>query len=63
MQDAIASTHILPTILSDHSPTVMTIKFLNSPQKGPDHWKFNVSILKEEEYKKQMKERFSELKM
>jgi len=46
---------ILPSILSDHSPIAVTLKYIPDPTRGPGQWKLNVSLLKEEDYKIQLK--------
>ena len=42
---------VLPSILSDHSPVSIDLKFLEEPLKGSGHWKFNLSLLNDQEFK------------
>jgi len=62
MQESVTRADILPSILSDHSPISLTIKFLESPNIGPGHWKLNVAILSETEYKTAMRAKLTEVK-
>merc|ERR1712059_156235 len=53
MQYNISQADILPGILSDHSAIILSIKPTNSfSQKGPNFWKFNNSLLKNENFAK-----------
>ena len=51
VMDLIVKTHILPSILSDHSPVSIDLKFLEEPLKGSGHWKLNLSLLNDQEFK------------
>ena len=53
--DLVVESTILPSILSDHSPIAVTLKYIPEPTRGPGHWKLNVSLLKEEGYKTQIR--------
>ena len=53
--DLVVDSTILPSILSDHSPIAVTLKYIPEPTRGPGHWKLNVSLLKEEDYKTQIR--------
>ena len=54
--DTINSCKILPSILSDHSPVHLQIRYLHEPNRGPGYWKLNSSLLKDETYKSKVKE-------
>ena len=53
--DYVESLDILPSIKSDHSPIVISIKTYEN-KKGPGLWKINNSFLDEEEYVKSIQE-------
>jgi len=61
-QEIVLTSDILPSVLSDHSPISLTLKFLNQPDRGPGYWKLNVSLLQEEEYKLSIRKKLNELK-
>jgi exonuclease III len=51
MQYNVSKTDILPGIRSDHSAIVLSIKPTNgTKQSGPSFWKFNNSLLKNEDF-------------
>lgn len=53
--DQVVDTDIIPSIRSDHS--AITLEFQNIPisKKGPNIWKFNVNLLEDTHYTKEMK--------
>ena len=61
LSDYIKEIDIIPSIKSDHSPIIMTIKS-NEQEKGRGLWKMNNSFLDEEQYVKGIKELVDELK-
>ena len=54
--DIAKSSKIMAPLLSDHSPVLVQIQFLEEPHRGPGHWKFNLKLLNDEEYKIKIKE-------
>ena len=60
MMDFVTKVDILPSILSDHSPILISFKFTNEIHKGPGHWKLNTSLLNDQNYVTQMKEKITE---
>ena len=50
----VTKVDILPTVNSDHSIIHISIKTLN-PKRGPSYWKFNASLLNDDEYVKMIK--------
>ena len=56
-----SKSNIMPSILSDHSPVSLEIRFLDTPKLGPGHWKLNISLLKENEYKEQLRSKLMEI--
>ena len=55
LMDFVQKSQILPSILSDHSPVLLTLKFINESAKGSGHWKLNVSLLENENYVREIK--------
>ena len=49
LQKNIVSTEILPNIYSDHSAITLLFHTLSDRSKGMGYWKFNASLLKDEE--------------
>ncbi len=45
LQETVIKSEILTSILSDHSPVSLSLKFLDHQQLGPGHWKLNVSLV------------------
>jgi exonuclease III len=62
MQEHIIKTDILPAMLSDHSPITLSLKFIDTPSIGPGHWKLNVAVLEETDYKTKMREHLINMK-
>ena len=54
LNKSVSSANILPSIKTDHSLIELTVN-ITGPQRGPGTWKLNVSVLKEEIYKNEMK--------
>jgi endonuclease/exonuclease/phosphatase family metal-dependent hydrolase len=60
--DLVTSNQILPSILSDHSPIELSLRFLDQPHLGRGHWKLNVSLLNDHNYIKNVKEHICQCK-
>ena len=54
LNKSVSNAKILPSIKTDHSLIELTVN-ITGPQRGPGTWKLNVSVLKEEIYKNEMK--------
>ena len=50
MQYNISKTDIIPGICSDHSSIILSIKPTKGTISGPNFWKFNNSLLKNENF-------------
>ena len=50
LQDDIEQTDITPSIKSDHSATTLCFNSLKDQPFGPSYWKFNASLLQDENY-------------
>ena len=50
LQDVVEHTDIIPSIKSDHSAITLHIKSNESHARGPSHWCFNSSLLRDENY-------------
>jgi exonuclease III len=61
LQETVVRADILPSILSDHSPIAISLTCLDSPHMGPGHWKLNVFLLTEIEFKNYMRSRLKEM--
>ena len=57
LQDEVEKVDIVPSIRTDHSAIVIVFSKVDSGIKGPSHWKFNNSLLKNEKFVKGVKER------
>ena len=55
--DYTVKADILPSILSDHSPILLVLKYLPEPSLGSGSWKFNTALLLEPEYVETLKEK------
>jgi len=62
ISDFICSNQILSSVLSDHSPVEISLKFLDTPKLGSGHWKLNVSLLNDEGYVKLVREHINKWK-
>ena len=49
-QDYISKTNIIPAIKSDHSAIILNLNSFKDRPFGPSYWKFNSSLLNDEEY-------------
>ena len=49
-QESVRSVKVLPSVKSDHSPILVSFKNLDEYKKGPGLWKFNNSLLQNEEF-------------
>ena len=61
MQESVRSVTILPSVRSDHSPILLSLNIRNDFKKGPGMWKFNNSLLQNEEYCLQLNETIDNL--
>ena len=52
---------IIPSVQSDHSALKMKISSLTEGSKGPSYWKFNNTLISDEEYVNNMKSKIPEL--
>ena len=50
IQEDIEKADILPAILSDHSAIILKINSVPQSNRGPYYWKFNTSLLSDENY-------------
>ena len=57
LNDLVINTNILPSLLSFHSPISLSLKYIEEPIKGTGHWKLNLSLLKEDNFKIKLKEK------
>ena len=58
--DYTVKSDIMPSILSDHSPILLTLKYLPDPKIGAGTWKLNTSLLKLENYVVLIKQKLTE---
>ncbi len=61
--DNVDKIDIIPSIRSDHSAITINFTDITGDIKGPSHWKFNSSLLDDEEYIRQMKSKLDEWKI
>ena len=54
LQQMISLTEILPAFNSDHAIPVMNVTITKTTEKGPGYWKLNCSLLKDDNYKKEI---------
>ena len=55
LQDFVKSTNIIPAIKADHAAIDLIISDIEKGAKGPGFWKFNCSLLDDENYINEMK--------
>lgn len=60
LSDFVDEIDILPSIKSDHSPILLSIKTFEN-KKGPGHWKLNNTFLEDETYIKLIKDLIKEV--
>ena len=48
--DNVTNVDIKPSVRSDHSAIYLALKYLPEVPKGPSHWKFNTSLLEDDNY-------------
>ena len=53
-------TDILPSVLSDHSPILLSLKYIPNPTLGPGLWKLNAALLEEQEYISKIKAKITD---
>ena len=61
LQEAIKSVDILASFSTDHSPIFITLSKLNEFTKGKGLWKFNNSLISNEDYVEKMKNHISDI--
>ena len=50
LQDFIKSTNIIPAIKTDHAAIDLVLTDIGKEAKGPGFWKFNCSLLNDDNY-------------
>mgnify|MGYP001794690185 CR=1 FL=1 len=55
LQESTIKADIIASFSTDHSPILFSIKFQDAPLRGKGTWKFNCSLLKNNEYVEKMK--------
>ena len=64
LQTRVSLCEILPSLLSDHSPLVMTIKTTTGDfRKGANYWKFNKLLLRDPTFTDEMRNKIREKKV
>ena len=59
LQESIPKVDILASLSSDHSPILISLKFNDEIKKGPNYWKFNTSLLRDENFCSEMNNKIS----
>ena len=49
-QDEVEETSIKTAIRTDHSAIIISFNSLDEPRRGPSYWKFNASLIEDENY-------------
>lgn len=60
LQEEVEKVDITPAIRSDHSAITLQFKGMENLPHGPSFWKFNASLLEDEEYIAKINEKYSE---
>ena len=60
LQDLVNAIEIIPSLQSDQSALKMKISSLTEGSKGPSYWKFNNTLISDEEYVNNMKSKIQE---
>ena len=60
VSDMTCKTDILPSVLSDHSPILVSLKCIPNPTQGPGLWKLNTVLLAEQEYIRKIKAKITD---
>ena len=55
LYDSVTHADIIPAIRTDHSAITLSLEKIPSQNRGPNLWKFNTSLLKDDNYNNQMK--------
>ena len=58
--EEVEDVDIIPAIRTDHSAITMHINGIEETQRGPSYWKFNSSLLEDEEYISIITEKYSD---
>ena len=61
VQEEVEDVDIIPAIRKDHSAITMHINVIEETGRGPSLWKFNSSLLQDDEYISLITENYSEL--
>ena len=60
LEDLVNAIEIIPSVQSDHSALKLKILSLTEGSKGPSYWKFNNTLISDEEYVNNMKSKIPE---
>jgi len=59
LTNLIYETDIIPSVLSDHSIVKISIRNPKLQERGPGYWKFNITLLRDKQYIKHIKQTIS----
>ena len=62
LQESVKKIDVLNSVSSDHSPVLIKICMGSEPSRGSNYWKFNASLLQEEDFVEKMSNKIDELK-
>ena len=60
LQESIIKTGVLASFCTDHSPIFFSLQLKDMPTRGKGFWKFNNSLISNDEYVEKMKNQISE---
>ena len=60
LQESIIKTDVLASFCTDHSPILFSLQLKDMPTRGKGFWKFNNSLISNDEYVEKMKNQISE---
>ena len=60
LQDLVNAIKVIPSVQSDHSALKIKISSLTEGSKGPSYWKFNNTLILDDEYVNNMKSKIPE---
>ena len=63
LQDFVKSTDIIPAIKTDHAAINLVFTDIDTELKGPGFWKMNCSLLEDENYLNDLKQKVPEWKV
>ena len=61
LQQHINISDILPSYLSDHAMPYINVRLIDSDDRGPGYWKFNTTLLSNQDYITEVKEIIDEV--